>query len=182
MDDKTLQTLTVLPFILSDINLTASLALTADKLAGGPLSEYLKKTREEAALRCLQFWEDSQEYLSPREDFGSLSKYNLGKTLIATYIAPDSPRKVTMSRQTRDDLMRLLPLERGSQLLSTVLQTSVQVKSMANKTLTQRKKTMIVLLSGFTWEKTADRVKIKFSQVATRVLAEDNLDNKVCER
>lgn len=87
-----------------------------------------------------------------------------------------------MSPQTRDDLMRLLPLERGSQLLSTVLQTSVQVKSMANKTLTQRKKTMIVLLSGFTWEKTADRVKIKFSQVAIRVLAEDNLDNKVCER
>ena len=78
--------------------------------------------------------------------------------------------------------MRLLPLERGSQLLSTVLQTSVQVKSMANKTLTQREKTMIVLLSGFTWEKTVDRVKIKFSQVATRVLAEDNLDNKVCER
>ena len=103
------------------------MALTADKLAGGPLREYLEKTQENTALRSLQFWDDAQRYLSPLEDFGSYSKFHSAKTLIATYIVPDSPRQMAMSPRVRDDLMRLLPGEKGDHLLATVVKNSVQV-------------------------------------------------------
>lgn len=109
------------------LSLPALVALTADKLAGGPLRAYLEKTQKNAALRILQFWEDAQRYLSPLEDFGSYSKYHSAKTLIATYIAPDSPRQMEMIPRVRDDLMRLLPQEKGDHLLSTVVKNSVQV-------------------------------------------------------
>ena len=105
----------------------AAVALTADKLAGGPLREYLEKTQENMALKSLQFWEDVQRYLSPPENFGSYNKYHSAKTLIATYIAPDSPREMPMSPQVRDDLMRLLPQERGNSLLTSVVKASAQV-------------------------------------------------------
>ena len=106
---------------------SALVALTADKLAGGPLREYLEKTQAETALRSLQFWEDAQRYLSHQEEFGSYGKYHSAKTLLATYIAPDSPRKMDMSPQIRADLMQLLPQERGDHLLSSVIKASVQV-------------------------------------------------------
>ena len=101
--------------------------LTADKLAGGPLREYLEKTQQDQALSSLRFWEDAQRYLSPSEDFGSYSKYQSAKTLIATYIAPGSPRQIEMSMRVRDDLMRLLPEEKGDHLLSSFVKKSVQV-------------------------------------------------------
>ena len=104
-----------------------AIALTSDKLAGGPLREYLEKTQEYVALRSLQFWEDTQRYLSSPENFSSYGKYHSAKTLIATYIASDSPREIDMSPQVRADLMRLLPEERGDHLLSTVVETSIQV-------------------------------------------------------
>lgn len=107
--------------------LPALVALTADKLAGGPLREYLEKSQDFTALRSLQFWEDAQRYLSPLEDFGSFSKFHSAKTLVATYIAPDSPRQVALSSRVRDDLMRLLPGEKGDNLLSTVANNSAQV-------------------------------------------------------
>ena len=113
--------------MLDQLSLHALVALTADKLAGGPLREYLEKTQEFVALRSLQFWEDAQQYLSPLEDFGSYTKYHLAKTLIATYIAPGSPRQMDMSPRVRDDLMRLLLEEKGDCLLSTVVKNSVQV-------------------------------------------------------
>ena len=106
-----------------------AVALTSDKLAGGPLREHLEKTQEYVALRSLQFWEDAQRYLSPPENFSTYGKYHSAKTLIATYIAPDSPREIAMSPQVRADLMRLLPEERGNHLLSTVIKTSIQVNS-----------------------------------------------------
>ena len=111
----------------NQIIIQAIVALTADKLAGGPLREHLKKTQEKTALRSLQFWEDAQRYLLPLEDFGSYSKFHSAKTLIATYIAPDSPRQMAMSPRVRDDLMRLLPGEKGDHLLATVVKNSVQV-------------------------------------------------------
>lgn len=118
--------LPVFNFVLADMSLEV-VALTADKLAGGPLREHLEKTQEHMTLRSLQFWEDAQRYLSPPENFSSYSKYHSAKTLIATYIAPDSPREMAMSPQVRADLMRLLPEERGEHLLSTVVKTSIQV-------------------------------------------------------
>ena len=108
-------------------SIQAQVALTADKLAGGPLREYLEETQENTALRSLQFWDDAQRYLSPLEDFGSYGKFHLAKTLIATYIAPDSPRQMALSPRVRDDLMRLLPGEKGDHLLATVVKNSVQV-------------------------------------------------------
>ena len=111
----------------NQFTLPALVALTADKLAGGPLRDYLEKTQETTALVSLQFWEDAQRYLSPSEDFGSYSRYHLAKTLIATYIAPGSPRQIAMSPRVRDDLMRLLPQEKGNHLLSMVVKNSVQV-------------------------------------------------------
>lgn len=113
--------------ISNEFSLPALVALTADKLAGGPLREYLEKTEEHVALRSVQFWEDSQRYLTPPENFGSYSKYHSAKTLLATYIAPDSPRIMAMSPQVRADLMRLLLQERGDHLLSTVVKASIQV-------------------------------------------------------
>lgn len=115
--------------ISSEITSSAVVAVTADKLAGGPLREYLEKTQKNMALRSLQFWEDAQRYLSPPENFGSYSKYHSAKTLIATYIAPDSPREMPMSPQVRADLTRLLPQERGDNLLSSVAKAAVQVNS-----------------------------------------------------
>ncbi|KAJ7337078.1 regulator of G-protein signaling [Desmophyllum pertusum] len=112
--------------ISNEFSLPALVALTADKLAGGPLREYLEKTEEHVALRSVQFWEDSQRYLTPPENFGSYSKYHSAKTLLATYIAPDSPRIMAMSPQARADLMRLLLQERGDHLLSTVVKASIQ--------------------------------------------------------
>ena len=106
---------------------TEAVALTSDKLAGGPLREHLEKTQKHVALRSLQFWEDAQRYLLSPENFSSYRKYHLARTLIATYIAPDSPREIAMSPQVRADLMRLLPEERGHHLLSTVIETSIQV-------------------------------------------------------
>ena len=104
-----------------------AVALTSDRLAGGPLREHLKKAQKHAALRSLQFWEDAQRYLLSSENFSSYSKYHSAKTLIATYIAPDSPREIALSPQVRADLMRLLPEERGDHFLSTVVETSIQV-------------------------------------------------------
>ena len=118
----------VFDFVYADMT-TEAVALTSDKLAGGPLREFLEKTQEHVALRSLQFWEDTQRYLSPPDYFSSYRKYHSAKTLIATYIAPDSPRKMAMSPQVRADLMRLLPEERGDYLLSTVAKTLIQVNS-----------------------------------------------------
>ena len=105
----------------------ALMVLTADKLAGGPLLEYLEKTRNKKALRSHQFWEDAQRYLSPADDFGSFDKFHMAKTLVATYIAPDSPRQLPISRPIRDDLMRLLPVEKGDHLLTSVVDECTQV-------------------------------------------------------
>lgn len=116
--------------ISSEFTSPAVVALTADRLAGGPLREYLEKTQENVALRSLQFWEDAQRYLSPPENFGSCSKYHSAKTLIATYIATDSPRKMPMSPKIRADLMRLLPQERGDHLLASVVKQVIQVNSL----------------------------------------------------
>lgn len=113
-------------FVHADMTIEA-IALTSDKLAGGPLREHLEKTQKYVALRSLQFWEDAQRYLLSPESFSSYDKCHSVKTLIATYIAPDSPREITMSPQVRADLMRLLPEERGDHLLSTVVETSIQV-------------------------------------------------------
>ena len=113
--------------MLDQLNLPTLLALTSDKLAGSPLRDYLEKTQENMALRSLQFWEDAQQYLSPLEDFGRYTKYHSAKTLIATYIAPGSPRQVDMRPRVRDDLMRLLLEEKGDYLLSTVMKNSEQV-------------------------------------------------------
>ena len=121
-----------------------AVGLTSDKLAGGPLREYLEKTQEHVALRSLQFWEDTQRYLSSRENFSSYGKYHSAKTLIATYIAPDSPRKIAMSPQIRVDLMRLLPEERGDHLLSNVVATSIQVNRCRSDK--RRNPTIIILL------------------------------------
>ena len=113
--------------VSDELSLPTLVALTADKLAGGPLREYLEKTQQDQALSSLQFWEDAQRYLSPSEDFGSYNKYHSAKTLIATYIAPGSPRQIEMSMRVRDDLMRLLPEEKGDHLLSSFVKKSVQV-------------------------------------------------------
>ena len=129
-------------FVHADMSLEAvALALTSDKLAGGPLREHLEKTQEHMALRSLQFWEDAQRYLSPPENFSSYGKYHSAKTLIATYIAPDSPREMTMSPHVRADLMRLLPEERGDHLLSALVKTSLQV-TVRDK---RRKPTIMIL-------------------------------------
>ena len=104
-----------------------AIALTSDKLAGGPFREHLEKAQEHMALRNLHFWEDAQRYLSPPENFSSYGKYHSARTLIATYIAPDSPREMVMSPKVRADLMRLLPEELGDHLLSTVVKTLIQV-------------------------------------------------------
>ena len=115
-------------FVQADMSLeVVALALTSDKLAGGPLREHLEKTQEHLALRSLQFWEDAQRYLLPPENVSSYGKYHSAKTLIATYIAPDSPREMSMSPQVRADLIRLLPEERGDHLLSTVVKTCIEV-------------------------------------------------------
>ena len=113
--------------VLDEFSLSALVALTSDKLAGGPLLEYLEKTQQDQALRSLQFWEDAQWYLSPSEDLGTYSKYHSAKTLIATYIAPGSPRQIEMSMRDRYDLMQLLPEEKGDHLLSSFAKKSVQV-------------------------------------------------------
>lgn len=105
----------------------ALMVLTGDKLAGGPLREYLEKTRNKKALRSLQFWEDAQRYLSPADYFGSFDKFHMAKTLVATYIAPDSPRQLPISLPIRDDLMRLLPGEKGDHLLTSVVDECTQV-------------------------------------------------------
>ncbi|XP_029201418.2 regulator of G-protein signaling protein-like isoform X1 [Acropora millepora] len=104
----------------------ALMVLTGDKLAGGPLREYLEKTRNKKALRSLQFWEDAQRYLSPADYFGSFDKFHMAKTLVATYIAPDSPRQLPISLPIRDDLMRLLPGEKGDHLLTSVVDECTQ--------------------------------------------------------
>ncbi|XP_068697043.1 regulator of G-protein signaling protein-like [Montipora foliosa] len=113
-------------YFTSEVTAAALVALTGDKLAGGPLREYLEKTRNCEALKSVQLWEDAQQYLSPVEDFGSFSKFHLAKTLIATYIAPNSPRKIAMSPSVRDDLMRLLPEGKGDSLLTSVVDNCIQ--------------------------------------------------------
>jgi len=118
----------VFDFVHADMSLKAvAIALTSDKLAGGPFREHLEKAQEHMVLRNLHFWEDAQRYLSPPENFSTYGKYHSARTLIATYIAPDSPREMAMSPKVRADLMRLLPEELGDHLLSTVVKTLIQV-------------------------------------------------------
>ena len=98
----------------------------ADQLAGGPYRDYLVKTKANLALTSLEFWEDAQRYLTASE-IGSLQRYRMAKTLIATYIVPGSPRQMDINRRIRDDLMRFLLQDRGDYLLSRVAKTAIEV-------------------------------------------------------
>ncbi|XP_048577113.1 uncharacterized protein LOC5521613 isoform X2 [Nematostella vectensis] len=108
------------------VNAALLAAVASDRLAGGPLHEFLEKTGDEEALLRLEFWADCQRYLVPSETLGACNKYRMALTLINTYLVPDSPHAVPMSSLARSRLIKLLPVEEGDALLSHVAQVTIQ--------------------------------------------------------
>lgn len=104
-------------------------AVAADKLAGGPLHQYLERTKNREALTRLHFWEDTQRFIVPTENLGIITKCCMANAIIGTYIESGAPRNLALSTGLRRELADVLPGGQGDALLLYVAQNVAQVSA-----------------------------------------------------
>ncbi|XP_055879608.1 uncharacterized protein LOC106067347 isoform X7 [Biomphalaria glabrata] len=76
------------------------MALSADRLAGGPFQRYLSKLEDQSLLDSLMFWEDVTEFGSTEDkSFDRLLRLCQAWNIFNKYLSEDSPHRIELPRK-----------------------------------------------------------------------------------
>ena len=99
----------------------------SDRLAGGPLRNYLKCNGNTTALANLQFWEDVQIYVAVSYSSAADLKFRRGRNLLVTYLQPESVREVQLEPGVREKVCQLVRRGQADMLLRKVADQILEV-------------------------------------------------------
>ncbi|CAG5126804.1 unnamed protein product, partial [Candidula unifasciata] len=89
------------------------LAISSDKLAGGPFRRYLTSHSDPQLLTCLMFWEDVTEYGTDEDCLSDrLLKLCHAWNIYRKYLSEDSPYKIELPVEDRNQLLASLETTR----------------------------------------------------------------------
>ncbi|XP_033626065.1 uncharacterized protein LOC117289176 [Asterias rubens] len=96
-------------------------AISADKLAGGPLFSFLQRREFETELSYLKFWLTSQEYLMTgtyiSDIEGCLSRHKLARQIKASFLTQTGECYISLGDQLAKELCEQLPRDIADELL-----------------------------------------------------------------
>ena len=104
-----------------------SASLLADRLAGGPFKTYVQSNENSKILANLQFWEDVQTYIRMASSTAVDLKFRHGRSLIVTYLQPESVREIDLEPSLRNRICWLLQRGQADVLLSKVADQILEV-------------------------------------------------------
>ena len=96
-------------------------AIAADQLAGGPFEAFLQRTDNPYAIKSMHFWHESIVYLSTKynttpEHYDRV-RLQRAKQLMLHHLDVHSSEQLNLPFEVTENLLRLLPADRGDHLL-----------------------------------------------------------------
>ena len=96
-------------------------SLAADQIAGGPFQAFLHRTDNPYAIKSMHFWHESVVYLSTKytttlENYDRV-RFQRARQLVLQISEANSSDQLHLPKQLTENLLRLLPADRGDNLL-----------------------------------------------------------------